>query len=495
MRRRINFKKTKISEELNRAFEEGRVIMFDIRKELNDLALQNMSMLWEYGIGNFLYEDGSLVAETSSGIRMARKVSKAVKDYCEECDICRELLQKSGKELNALGWKFHRVYDGDPFAEKVEEHVVFVKNEFDKKYLGFRRKGVPICEIMNMLVWEDIQGKPNRETATAHVMKRSELDFELYDVATDCINPITGKPLVNFMDSSLERFYSFRNNEIDYDADASLEANIIYEKLFSFVNRPDKKVIRPQRDNDGRYNRFGLKFELGEPGCTGGLSYRGDTMNSVATTNRAYYWAHKEMHGSDFVWPKEALELMDVYHTPGNFMVLPYRIGFGINQTRGTGNTKDYFDLFLLAIYNFFLEMHGKDGDYDVNLGYVLKYDSEQIMIMSDYLRPFVEEDRRRFLEHDCQLIDDIADTSMLISNVTPGWEAFIEDNLLQDFVEPNEFGHYGRPKELWTNHFCTYGKCCGVPYREEQFMEFWTNAANRIQARSRRIYKMLNND
>ncbi|MGN0435422.1 MAG: hypothetical protein ACI4D8_02195, partial [Wujia sp.] len=237
------------------------------------------------------------------------------------------------------------------------------------------------------------------------------------------------------------------------------------------------------------------KFELGEPGCTGGLSYRGDTMNSVATTNRAYYWEHKEMHGSDFVWPKEALKLMDVYHTPGNFMVLPYRNGFSINQARGTGNAKDYFDLFLLAIYNYFLEMNGESGDYKVSLDYVLKYDRRLVMFIKDYLRPFIEEDRCRFSEYDCQFIDDIADTNMLISNIIPGWEAFVEENLLQDFVKSNEFGHYGIPKELWKNHFTTYEKCYGLPYREEQFMEFWNNAAEWIQERSKRIYDMIHKD
>lgn len=492
MRREKNMKKiTKDIENLNRAFLEGRVMMFDIYRELDSDALQNMKINWAYGPGRFLYEDANHKAETTMGIRPARRLSCIRSIWHEQCEYCRGLLHMSRKELDAVGFCRHRIYDGDPMYNQVEEHIIYVRKEFDKKYLRLRRRGVSVSEIMNSLIWENMPGKPDKETATEHVMNRSELDFELYDVVNDCINPITGKPLVNFMDPTLERFYAFRNNDIDYDADASLEANIIYEKIFPFMNWMDKKVIRPQSE----FNGYGLKFELGEAGCTGGLSYRGDTMNSVATTNRAYYWEHKEMHGREFIWPKEALTLMDVYHTPGNFMVLPYRKGLSVNQVRGTGESKDYFDLFLLAIYNFFLKANGMEGDDSVSLAYILKYDGKLVRFMTVYLSAFIELDKKRFSEHDCQFIDDIADTSMLISNVLPGWEAFVEENLLHDFVEPNEYGHFGRPKELWKNHFTTYNKCYGQPYREEQFVEFWTNAAEWIQRRSKRIYHALHND
>lgn len=479
-------------QKLNSVFEEGRILMFDFYRDLDPMYLQNMARVWQYGAGSFLYEDGKKKADTSLGVRAARRIEIIQDGNYKRMDTFYKLIHAGRKELIKLGWRKHKVYDAESWEYSVSEHIVFVREEYDKRYLGLRRKGVSVCEIMKSFVWENIQERPDKVTAIAHVMDRNELDFELYDVVTDCINPITGKSLVNFTDSSLDRYYAFRNNEIDYDADSSLEANIIYEKVFLFVNRLDKKVIRPQKDYDGRYNRFGLKFELGEHGCTGGLSYRGDTMNSVATTNKAYYWSHKEIHGDKFIWPREALKLMDIYHTPGNFMVLPYRNGFSINQARGTGNSKDYFDLFLLAIYNYFLQMNGVDGDYRVSLDYVLKYNNKLVMFMTDYLRPFIKDDRCRFSEHDSQLIDDIADTSMMISNIIPGWEAFIEDNLLQDFVEQNEFGRCGRPKELWRNHFTTFEKNYGVPYKEEQFIEFWTGATDMIEKRSRRIYEAL---
>ena len=485
--------KTKVTKEMEaliKAFEYGRVLMFDVYREADNDALCDMTLCWKYRLGRFLYEDADEMAETTVGSRPARRIVCSNALWYEKCSYAHGLLYKSRKELAELGWCIHRVYDGDAFFEQVEQHIVFVRKELDKKYLGFRRRGIPVSDIMSRLVWADIQGRPDKTDAAERVMNRSELDFELYDVVKDCINPVTGRPLVDFMASTLTNFYAFRNNDIDYDADASIEANIIYEKLFSFVNRVDKKVIRPQMDNYGRYNRYGLKFELGEPNCTGGLSYRGDTMNSVATTNRGYYWLHKEQQGG-FVWPEEAIRLMEVYHTPGNFMVLPYREGFSINQARGKSAASDYFDLFLLAIYNFFLEAAGRQSIYGVTLDYVLKYNRSLVTFMTQFLTPFIEEDKCRFSEKDCQLIDDIADTSMLISNVLPGWEAFVEDNILQDFVNPNEHGHFGEPKELWKGHFTTYNKCNGKPYKEEQYFEFWTNAAEWIQRRSRRMFNI----
>lgn len=484
-------KATKEMEGLIKAFEDGRVLMFDVYREADNDALHDMTLCWKYRLGRFLYEDACDMAETTVGSRPARRIVCSNALWYEQCSYAHGLLYKGRKELAELGWCIHRVYDGDAFFEQVEQHIVFVRKEFDKKYLGFRRRGIPVSDIMSRLVWADIQGRPDKTDAAERVMNRSELDFELYDVVKDCINPVTGKPLVDFMSSTLTNFYAFRNNDIDYDADASIEANIIYEKLFSFVNRVDKKVIRPQMDNYGRYNRYGLKFELGEPNCTGGLSYRGDTMNSVATTNRGYYWLHKEQQGK-FVWPEEAIRLMEVYHTPGNFMVLPYREGFSINQARGTGDTRDYFDLYLLAIYNFFLEAAGRQSIYEVSLDFVLKYNRSLVTFMTQFLTPFIEEDKCRFSEKDCQLIDDIADTSMLISNVLPGWEAFIEDNFLQDFVKLNEYGHYGEPKELWKGHFVTYNKCHGKPYKEKQYFEFWTNAAEWIQRRCKRMFDAM---
>ncbi len=336
-----------------------------------------------------------------------------------------------------------------------------------------------------------------KEKAYENVMRHTKSRFACYDVVNDCIDPGSGRKLINPEDECYARFIAFRNNEIDYDADSSLEACVIYDKVFgSIINRLEKKEIRLQPDPDHRYNRYGLKYELGEPDCTGGLAFRGDTMNSVATTNRAYYWDHKELHNEQkmegFPWPKEALDLIELYHTPGNFMVIPYREGLSVNKARGIGNTFDYFDLYLLAIYNFFLEQNGEQPEENITLGYVLGHRTKLELFMKYYLLPFIEDDKHRFGTSGCQLVDDIEDCGGLISNVLPGWESFVEKNMFHDFVGSNAYGHFGKPNELWDGHFAKPDAGYGKPYKEDQYMQFYTRAAEAIKKRSERIYDKL---
>lgn len=332
--------------------------------------------------------------------------------------------------------------------------------------------------------------------AVEHVFMKNEEEFIKYDVVSDCINPNNNRPLVKTGDSILSKYYAFRHNKIDYDADASLEANIVYERVFyPIINRLDEKRIRKQCDNEGRYNKYGLKYELGEPDCKGGLSFRGDTMNSVATTNRAYYWRHEEAHmQEEFPWPKEALRLIESYHTMGNFMILPWRDGFSVNQARGCGESKDYFDLYLMAIYNFFLEENGKKPANEISLKFLLKYNHKLCTFFKIYLTMFIDDDNC-YPEKHGQFIDDIEDNCIVRSQVLPGWQSFVEKNLFQDFVNPNEYGQHGIPKELWSNHFKEYKANNGLPRKEEQFLEFWQNAADLIEKRSARIYEELHPD
>ena len=347
--------------------------------------------------------------------------------------------------------------------------------------------------------FKNITGNEKMNFAAEHVFCKSEDEFLKYDVCTDCVDPETDEPLIRKDDSILTRFYAFRNNKIDYDADASLEANIVYERVFnSIINRLDEKKIRKQCDYGGRYNKYGLKYELGEPECKGGLSYRGDTMNSVAMLNRQYYWKHKELHsnatGKEFPWPVEALRLINTYHTMGNFMILPFRENFSINQVRGQGMTKDYFDLYLLAVYNYYMVEAGQEPVYDVCLEHVLGYNRKLKWFFKFYLSMFIEEDAW-YPENHGQLVDDIEDNYILRSQILPGWQSFVEKNLFQDFVSPNEYGQHGMPKELWSGHFSKYNTYTCGPKREEQFFEFWTNAADRIEKRSRRIFEKLHSE
>ncbi len=334
------------------------------------------------------------------------------------------------------------------------------------------------------------------DRATANVMNRGKDAFIAYNVSGDCISPLTGEPLFAPQDAPMTRFMADVKNEIDYDVASSLEANIIYESVYGGVtNVVDKKTIRKQRD----YNKYGLKYEMGEPDCRGGLSYRGDVMNSAEFINKAYYWDHKELHrnvtGNEFPWPAEALEFFDVYHTPGNLMIHPWRPGFDIDMARRDGNIRDSFDLFLLAIYNYFLEQDGKQPVNGCSLYRVLGRNDELSLFIRYYLMPFIEYDRNHFSDTPCQFIDDIEDGSNLIMYVVPGWESFVKRHLLQDFVERGHYDHFAKPKELWSGHFYEYEIYNGLPRAEQQFREYWKNAADMIRKRSARIYDKLHNE
>ena len=336
----------------------------------------------------------------------------------------------------------------------------------------------------------------NAQIAEANVMNRGRDAFIAYNVAGDCINPETGDRLFGPGDDPMTRFYADANNKVDYDAAASLEANIMYKRAFGrIINSMDKKEIRLQQDNNCSNNRYDLKYELGEPECTGGLSFRGFTMNTTDLISKSYYWEHKDQHkrktGKDFPWPQEALEFFDAYRTPGNFMVLPYREGLDVGKDIKNRHYQDCFDLFLLGIYNFFLEQDGKKPVHGIRCTYSEAYDGLDLF-MTYYLLPYINYDRRRFDEEPRQLIDDIEDGSNLICHVVPGWESFVELNLLQDFVTTGAYGHYREPVELWTDHFKYPGTSYRLPIWGNNHQEYWVNATGMIRKRSERIYEKM---
>ena len=303
----------------------------------------------------------------------------------------------------------------------------------------------------------------NIDEIETKIMNMSLEEFVSYDPTTDCIDPQTGEKLVSKTDTTMERFKKFRNNQIDFDADQSLESCIVAMKAYPFI-AGDKNTKISVRN--GGYNRCGLKYEItgkeiafptmggSDPKLIEELTYAGDTMNSVMTTINAYY---KKFKCRDFELPQEALDLIDVYHTMGNFMMIPVWQP-SINMARGSGKSRDYFDLYLLAIYNYYREMCGELIVGNWTLKNVLGK-SDVFHFSDSFLEIFMD------------------------------WNSFVEENHFQDFVEKDENG-YGMPKELWTGHFnCEkYVK----PVTKEQFTEFFVNAAERIKRRSARIYKAM---
>ena len=215
---------------------------------------------------------------------------------------------------------------------------------------------------------------------------------------------------------------------------------------------------------------------------------QGDVMNSVNTTLGEWYKlvedkTHQEersklgrqavsiryilsryaqdAHGQSklFDTVEELRFFISIYHTLGNFIPVPA----GCNGPRGTGELKDYWDLTLKIIYDYYV------CEEDKVRNIVGEKNSELYELYKQWLNSFQDDGK-------------------------PSWQCFIEKNYLQDFVNQNEDGSYGKPKELWRGHFSDFfsGKKGALPYRIEQIEQFCGNASCFITARSTRMLTRL---
>ncbi len=296
---------------------------------------------------------------------------------------------------------------------------------------------------------------PDSDKVLGSLPLAAKREFIFHDVVTDCVNPLTGTPIATQNDTPIKKYRAFRKiaKEIDYDADVSIEACCVYRSIFPFA----KGEITRQN----KYNRYGLKYEM--TSAEHGWSLRGDTMNSAATSLKAYC----DLMGNDAELPKDALMFIDIYHALGNFLLIPYKEVFGLNGARGCGTSKDYIDLFLLAVYNFYRELDGKE----LHGTWTLKdiYGTERLVnFFEEYLCTFIEGGK-------------------------PSWSAYIESNFLADYVTSNADGTYGVPVELWQGHFeAKSGDEAVSPCTKEQFEEFWSKAQHLILMRNYSIYNEI---
>lgn len=168
--------------------------------------------------------------------------------------------------------------------------------------------------------------------------------------------------------------------------------------------------------------------------------------------------------------PKEAVyEYIRVNDTLGNFIPVPK----SFNAPR-YNSTKDFWDLTLHGIYNFFNEK----GD------------------LSDIISETKSKEEGE--EDNCNE-GAIVHCQEWLKNLfgEPGkdngsWDNFVKQNYMQDFVN-QEGSHYGKPKELWIGHF-EGSVILGDVERCAQYTEFFTNASVLIHARSVRIALAVKN-
>lgn len=275
------------------------------------------------------------------------------------------------------------------------------------------------------------------------------------------------------------------SDEYGVDCDVALYSVVIY--WLALCENGEGWKIREQKRKPGYYELVSKQ----------GWILRGDTMNSYATTVREYIrkiwlpvpehkaemekrgiitttgkgWEISKKYGQcsetnywdaailaeydDYfknILPQAAETFFRLCHTIGNFTVWLA----DCNMPRGNGPVKDYWDLTLYHIHQW----------YEVNKELTTKNDAllklfgSQLVIFQDWLVSFGT------------------------------WDKFVEQNFLQDFVETD-----GKPKELWKNHFVSKGvKPTGKRCSEREvagktdFEQFFENSSKLIGNRGKKI-------
>lgn len=160
---------------------------------------------------------------------------------------------------------------------------------------------------------------------------------------------------------------------------------------------------------------------------------------SITYIINKYYSNAKNDFSNSLNNKKELIEFLNTYHNLGNFIPFPV----GCNGPRGLGRTKDYWDLTLLYIYNYY---HGeKDAIKKI-------YSDNKVKIrFEEWLEVFGD------------------------------WDSFVKKNYMEDFLEN------GKPKVFWEGHSIEKP----LPANEE-CIKYFKNATEMIKKRSERMAKKL---
>lgn len=154
-------------------------------------------------------------------------------------------------------------------------------------------------------------------------------------------------------------------------------------------------------------------------------------------------------------------------HTLGNFIPVPE----GCNQPRGSyfGELRDYWDLTLLIIYNYYT---GKKDD-------IRKIVEKVSVNEGENKEEKIEELTKRYKEW----LDSFGN-----------WDNFVRKNYMRAFVNIKEYGkekydeneHYDMPRELWDGHFKAFSeRGVALPENTEQAEQFFERTSFCIHERS----------
>ena len=249
-----------------------------------------------------------------------------------------------------------------------------------------------------------------------------------------------------------------KENETDFDYDSSNASSYVFAK----------SILKQY--NNGKICRktaYGAKIQ------SQGIWLSGDTMNSWATTLNKFFKEYWEDYfdGSfpgegDLLWeylsrgenyeygklkktlPLYITDFLEVVYTIGNFIPVPDGLNTGRNSI-----LSDYWDLTLLAIYNYLTNdrEHKLFKDH-TSLWGLLDGNKE-------WLNPVEQEGIK-------------------------AWNNFVVRNYIQSFVTEPINGNYGEPLPLWEEHFNLDTEGYSLPDKEQHFKQFFENARERILQR-----------
>lgn len=294
-----------------------------------------------------------------------------------------------------------------------------------------------------------------------------------------------------------EKFRKINKNKyttVDDPDSGSLLLQVLYEDLYDVQKFRDSSLFIKEDKGKADVDKKDENVDI-----------MGDTMNSVQSSLNSYIEQCLEKENANFKdirkkskekyypvsftyflelflrYKKKILEgleevnaseLMETYHTLGNFIVIPT----GCNGPRGVCILKDYWDLTLACIYNWYSQKENReDRIVKVIDNKCLEYNIGMIFAEESSLKKYV-----KWL------------------NLFGTWDKFVEDNYLGDvkdenkiienFVEKKNDEHYGRPRELWPGHFTAEV----TPTDSEEYRKFFSNSSKYIKNRGFIMHQKL---
>ncbi|MBE5912349.1 hypothetical protein [Pseudobutyrivibrio sp.] len=244
-----------------------------------------------------------------------------------------------------------------------------------------------------------------------------------------------------------------KDNEGRICGDTMNSITTTMSKYFRLIYADDEKYYRSKIKGNGFIN------ECGKP-------YNGSLSQSLEI-----YIREKDSEKLKESISEDAKNFIRYSHTLGNFIPVPAKT---FNVPRST-STKDYWDLTLLRIYNWYKENESSDKS-----------------LKKDAILKTVEN------ECDCNKNKELclllgrnrANVKLCIKWLCEfgSWDSFVKKNYMQSFVIEEGNGNYGEPLELWKGHFernedSTFKN--PMPLCKEQCEEFFKNATERIKERS----------